>query len=147
MDTVDSRPRSRIMASVPQRNSKPEVTLRKELFRLGYRYRLHVKSLPGTPDIVLPKFRVSVFVHGCFWHRHARCKLATEPTSRRAFWMTKFSANVERDIRKRKELRKLGWASVVIWQCQIQRSVKEAAEKVVRKLAVRVAGRQRVTEH
>ncbi len=132
------------MAAVPRHDSIPEVTLRKNLFRLGYRYRLHVRSLPGTPDIVLPRFRVVVFVHGCFWHRHARCKLASEPTSRRAFWMAKFSANVERDLRKRKELRKLGWVSVVIWQCQIKRSVKESANKIVRTLAVRVAERQRL---
>ena len=131
------------MAAVPRRDSKPEVTLRKELFRLGYRYRLHVKSLPGTPDLVLPRFRVAIFVHGCFWHSHAMCKLATKPASRRTFWMDNFSANVERDIRKRKELRKRGWVSVVIWQCQIKRSVQDAANRVVRTLAVRVAERQR----
>jgi DNA mismatch endonuclease, patch repair protein len=136
------------MASVPQRDSKPEVCLRKELFRLGYRYRLHVKSLPGTPDIVLPRFRVLIFVHGCFWHRHARCRLATEPGTRRNFWTAKFVANVERDNRKRKELRKLGWKSLVIWQCEIQRSSNHAANKVARALAERlVLGRRRMPAH
>lgn len=147
MDTVDCQTRSRIMAAVPRRDSKPEVTLRKELFRMGYRYRLHVKSLPGTPDIILPRFRVAVFVHGCFWHSHAMCKLATRPGTRRTFWTTKFEANIERDNRKRKELRNLGWASVVIWQCQIQRSVRVAAKRVVSRLAVRAVGAQHVPEY
>ena len=137
MDTVNQATRSRIMASVPQRDSKPEIRLRKELFRLGYRYRLHLKSLPGTPDIVFPCFRLVVFVHGCFWHRHAGCKLATNPGTRRGFWMDKFAANVQRDIRNRNELRKLRWKSVIIWQCEIERSVEKAAIKVTRALSGR----------
>jgi DNA mismatch endonuclease, patch repair protein len=132
VDTVNRQTRSRIMASVPQRNSKPEVCLRRELFRRGYRYRLHVKSLPGTPDVVLPKFKLLIFIHGCFWHRHSGCRLTTNPSTRSAFWNAKFLANVQRDDRKRLQLRKLGWKSVVVWQCEIQRSTRAAADKIDR---------------
>lgn len=123
------------MASVPRHDSKPEIRLRKRLFRLGYRYRLHVKSLPGTPDIVLARFRLVIFVHGCFWHRHAKCKLATTPSTRQNFWLKKFRENIERDKHQRSDLRKLGWRSVVVWQCEIQRSIERAAEKVTQAIS------------
>jgi DNA mismatch endonuclease, patch repair protein len=123
------------MASVPTTNSKPEVRLRKELFRLGYRYRLHVKSLPGTPDIVMPKHRSIVFVHGCFWHRHPGCRLSSIPATRSAFWASKFNANVARDRRNRDALRKLGWNIVIMWQCEVDRSVQIAAERVAKRLS------------
>ena len=133
--TLDTSPeRRRIMASVPTRNSTPEVSLRKELHRRGYRYRLHPRELPGQPDIVFPTRRVSVFVHGCFWHRHSGCPKATTPKNNFEFWQTKFSANVERDQRKERELRELGWHVVVVWECEIRSSVSRTADLVAEQL-------------
>jgi DNA mismatch endonuclease (patch repair protein) len=123
------------MAAVPRQNTAPELLLRKALHRLGYRYRLHVRSLPGTPDIVFPALRVAVFVHGCFWHRHSGCKFASSPSSRRQFWEDKFAANVARDRHKEEELATAGWTVVVVWQCQIQHSLPDAVSAVERMLS------------
>jgi DNA mismatch endonuclease (patch repair protein) len=108
--------RSRIMAAVPQRDSKPELIVRRLIHGMGYRYRLHVRDLPGSPDIVLPRLRKIIFVHGCFWHRH-RCKRATTPATRRRFWLTKFEQNKARDQRNLRDLRKGGWRALVVWEC------------------------------
>ena len=110
--------RRRIMQAVRQKNTKPEVTVRRLLHRLGYRFRLHRRDLPGSPDIVLPKHRTVIFVHGCFWHRHG-CKKTTTPKIRRNFWEAKFAANVERDRRKEEQLREAGWRVLTIWECQV----------------------------
>ncbi len=110
--------RSRIMRAVPQSHSKPEVRVRRVLHRLGYRFRLHVKGLPGTPDIILPKHRTVIFVHGCYWHRHEECRYSTTPKTRTEFWKEKFNRNVERDARKREELEELGWRVITIWECE-----------------------------
>ena len=110
--------RSRIMRAVPRTDTKPEVRVRKFLHRLGYRFRLHVKSLPGTPDIVLPKHRTVIFVHGCFWHRHENCRFATTPKTRQDFWQEKFDQNMERDWSNVSELENLGWRIVTIWECE-----------------------------
>src|SRR5690349_20628125 len=98
MDTVSRAIRSRIMASVHTKNTGPELLLRQALHRLGLRFRLHARGLPGSPDIVLPKFKAVIFVHGCFWHSHG-CRLSTKPTSRKRFWREKFLANSRRDQR------------------------------------------------
>ena len=118
MDKVSKEQRSRNMAAVPSKNSKPELEVRRELHRLGYRFRLHRKDLPGTPDIVLPKYRLCIFVHGCFWHRHAGCKRTTTPASNTAFWRQKFERNQNRDAEARVLLELLGWRVVVIWSCE-----------------------------
>lgn len=118
------------MARVPQRDSAPEVRLRKRLFALGYRYRLHDKRLPGRPDVVFPRSRVALFVHGCYWHRHPGCRKSTTPSSNAEFWAQKFAANVARDARNEAALRVLGWTPVVIWQCEIERDVDAAAARV-----------------
>lgn len=110
--------RSEIMRAVRQKNTGPEQIVRKVLFGLGLRFRLHRKDLPGTPDIVLPKYRTAIFVHGCFWHRHPGCRLATTPKTRQDYWLPKFEANVERDTRKLRELEARGWRSLVIWECE-----------------------------
>lgn len=118
MDKVSKEQRSRNMAAVPSKNSKPELEARRQLHRLGYRFRLHRKDLPGTPDIVLPKYRLCIFVHGCFWHRHAGCKRTTTPASNAAFWRQKFERNQNRDAEARVLLELLGWRVAVIWSCE-----------------------------
>lgn len=120
MDTVNKATRSKIMKSVPQRGSTPEIRLRKALHRRGFRYRVNDKRLPGSPDIVFPKYHAVIFVHGCFWHRHG-CKYTTTPSTRKEFWAAKFKANVERDKRNEEKLRELGWRVLVIWECEIKK--------------------------
>ena len=107
------------MSGIRGRDTKPEVMVRKALFAAGLRYRLHCKSLPGRPDIVLPKSRCVVFVHGCFWHRHAGCKFAYTPKSNVPFWLAKFESNVRRDSLARTALRKAGWRVLVVWECEV----------------------------
>lgn len=97
--------------------------MRSLLHRMGYRFRLHRRDLPGKPDIVLPRYKAVVFVHGCFWHRHKGCKYAYMPKSRVNFWQKKFDENVERDARVKRELRKLGWRTITVWECQIRNDV------------------------
>ena len=121
-DTLTSEQRSRRMALIRSKNTKPELAVRKCLRALGYRYRLHGAKLPGKPDIVLGKHQAVIFVHGCFWHRHTAksCKLARMPKSRLIFWTEKLEANRLRDKSNRGKLKKLGWQSLVVWECQIK---------------------------
>jgi DNA mismatch endonuclease (patch repair protein) len=121
--------RSRNMAAIKGRDTKPELTVRKMLHRLGYRFRLHRRDLPGTPDIVLPKYRTVIFVHGCFWHRHPGCRYTTTPTTRKEYWEKKFSQNVERDSRQKAKISSMGWQVLVIWECQLQ-SLDVLAERL-----------------
>jgi DNA mismatch endonuclease, patch repair protein len=114
---VDSA-RSAQMALVRSRDTKPEMRVRKALHRAGLRYRLHDRRLPGTPDLVFPSRRVALFVHGCFWHRHPGCPATRLPKSRLEFWQPKLEGNVARDRRQRRELKALGWAVIVVWECQ-----------------------------
>ena len=109
--------RSALMARVRQKGTGPELLVRQCLHRLGFRFRLHRKDLPGTPDIVLPQHRKVIFVHGCFWHRHLGCPKTTTPKTRTSFWMDKFRTNVRRDRRNMTELRNLGWEPYVVWEC------------------------------
>lgn len=110
--------RSDIMRAVKRAHTRPEIVVRQALHALGLRFRLHRQDLPGSPDIVLPKFKTVVFVHGCFWHRHSDCRYATIPKSRQEYWLPKFDANVERDARKEAQLRELGWRVLVMWECE-----------------------------
>ena len=110
--------RSRNMAAIKSKNTKPEIAVRKMLHALGYRFRLHRKDLPGSPDIVLPKYKTVIFVHGCFWHRHENCKFASTPKTRKEFWENKFNENMKRDKNNFKELKKLNWNLLVIWECE-----------------------------
>jgi len=116
MDRVDAEKRSAIMRSVRQRNTTPELALRSALHARGLRYRLHAKELRGRPDIVFPKYRTCIFVHGCFWHRHG-CAKTTTPKSNVPFWTDKFEANVKRDRRAVSELLNAGWRVLTIWEC------------------------------
>lgn len=117
-DIVSAAIRSRIMAAVRQEGTGPEMAVRRYLHAAGLRYTLHDKRLPGRPDIVLPKYRTVVFVHGCFWHRHAGCRLATMPASNTESWTAKFEANVVRDQRQRETIERLGWRVETIWECE-----------------------------
>ena len=118
------------MASVGQRDTGPEVRLRRTLHRIGLRYRLHDRKLPGSPDLVLPRFNAVVFVHGCFWHVHEGCKFSTKPSSRKDFWRTKFEANQKRDKRNYKALLASGWRVLVVWECAIKGRKDEELEEL-----------------
>lgn len=118
-DIVDPRTRSAMMASIRGKNTKPEVIVRRFLHRLGFRFRLHRRDLPGRPDIVLPKYRTVVEVRGCFWHRHEGCPFAYMPKSNREFWEAKLNGNRERDQRNLRELAKLGWRAIEVWECEL----------------------------
>lgn len=119
VDTVDKETRSRIMSRVRGKDTAPEMTVRRLVFSLGYRYRLHDKRLPGTPDLVFAGRKKIIFVHGCFWHRHDGCPLARIPKSNTAFWAQKLEANSERDARNLAALRELGWRVLVVWECDL----------------------------
>ncbi len=106
------------MSRIKGKDTKPEKTVRSILHKNGFRFRLNSNDLPGKPDIVLPKYRSVILVHGCFWHRHSRCKFAYNPKSRAKFWQNKFSENVERDKFVKKKLRKEGWKVIVVWECE-----------------------------
>lgn len=120
MDIYDRSKRSQVMSRVRSANTQPELIVRKKLHSLGFRYRLHCRELPGTPDIVLPKYRAVVFVHGCFWHHHASCSKSKLPSSNVTFWNTKIVGNVDRDKRNIRQLRSDGWRTLVLWECDVE---------------------------
>lgn len=119
-DIVDPEARSRMMRGIRGTNTKPELNIRRRLHAAGFRYGLHRKDLPGRPDMVMPRHNAVVFVHGCYWHRHADCRLATTPSSRTEFWTAKFAANQERDRRNISDLRDRGWRVAVVWECEVR---------------------------
>jgi DNA mismatch endonuclease (patch repair protein) len=119
-DNLQPHERSRLMSHVHGKDTKPEKVLRSFLHSMGYRFRLHKKELPGSPDLVLTRYKTIVFVHRCFWHRHPGCKKASTPKDNAAFWQNKFQQNVERDQRKERELEALGWRVIVVWQCETE---------------------------
>jgi len=118
VDTLTKEQRSKAMASVKGKNTRPEVRVRSLLHRMGYRFRLHHKGLPGKPDIVLPKYRTCIFVHGCFWHQHPGCKKASRPKTNEVFWHEKLDKNIERDRAAIDALIKIDWRVAVIWECE-----------------------------
>jgi DNA mismatch endonuclease (patch repair protein) len=119
MDVLTPEQRHRCMANVKSRNTKPEIVLRKALFSRGLRYRLHVKRLPGTPDLVFPKYRAVLFVHGCFWHGHG-CRLFVVPATNREFWVQKIDGNRSRDEQAIRALRGMGWRVMTVWECAVR---------------------------
>jgi DNA mismatch endonuclease (patch repair protein) len=141
-DTLTPAQRSRLMSRVVGRDTKPEWILRSALHRLGFRYRLGGAGLPGRPDLVLPKYRSVVFVHGCFWHRHADCKRATLPRTNADFWKEKLDRNVARDRDAAAALAALGWKVILVWECELYRDPVAAAARVVRELTGEVAARE-----
>lgn len=116
-DTVTPETRSRMMSGIRAKNTRPERLVRSALFAAGYRFRIHRKDLPGSPDIVLPGKKVAIFVHGCFWHRHKGCNMAKLPSSNLDFWRNKLDANVERDRKAIEALNLLGWRVMTVWEC------------------------------
>lgn len=124
-DTVSKEKRSEIMSRVTGKETKPEIIVRKYLFARGLRYRKNVKRLPGTPDIVLPKYKTAVFVNGCFWHGHKGCKYAHLPSTNLEYWEKKIADNLERDERKKRELEELGYRVLIVWQCQLKSRDRE----------------------
>lgn len=130
VDPFTPQKRSETMSRVKSRNTKPELRVRSALHRLGYRFRLHRKDLPGKPDVILPKYGTAVFVHGCFWHQHPGCRKATMPVNNRDYWEAKLRRNVERDDKARRALEDLGWRVVTLWECEIPRKDDELRERL-----------------
>ena len=120
-DTMSSESRSAVMSRIRGKNTKPELIVRSLLHRLGFRFRLHDRSLPGCPDIVLRGIKTVIFVHGCFWHRHT-CGKAYRPKTRREFWKNKFIGNVARDKKNISQLKHAGWRSILVWECETKHS-------------------------
>ena len=120
VDIVDSATRSKMMSGIRSANTKPELRLRRALHAQGFRFRLHDRSLPGSPDIVLSRWRTVIEVRGCFWHQHERCRYATSPATRTDFWEAKFSSNVERDHRNEALLRDAKWRLAIVWECALR---------------------------
>ncbi|RMC36591.1 very short patch repair endonuclease [Paracoccus alkanivorans] len=129
-DIVDAATRSRMMSEIRGKNTRPELLLRKALHRAGFRFRLHDATLPGKPDIVLPKYRVVIFVHGCFWHRHEGCHWCSVPGSNADFWSKKFEKNVERDRRHVTQLKQAGWRVGTVWECALRSNSTSAVESI-----------------
>jgi len=121
-DTLTKIERSERMSRIRGRDTKPELTVRRLIHSLGFRYRLHRRDLPGSPDLVFPARRKAIFVHGCFWHRHpdSSCKLARLPRSRQEFWIPKLEANARRDRESERALKELGWEILTIWECELK---------------------------
>jgi len=134
VDTISETHRSWNMSRIKGRNTAPELRLRSLLHRAGFRFRLHVKDLPGKPDIVLPKYRTAIFVHGCFWHRHEGCRNATTPSTRAEFWQEKFDGNVKRDRRNNAALKAAGWAVITVWECDL----KADADRIVQQISTEI---------
>ena len=130
-DIVSTEVRSRMMRGIRGKNTKPEMLLRKLLFRAGFRFRLHRKDLAGKPDIVLPKWNAVIFVHGCYWHRHSGCSLATTPATHTEFWKQKFDDNVERDVRNRELLLSSKWRVAIVWECGLRKQPGQVSIEVV----------------
>lgn len=143
-DIVDSTKRSQMMAGIRGRHTKPELVVRGMLHASGFRYRLHRKDLPGTPDIVLPRYRAVILVHGCFWHMHEGCKFSTIPSSNSEFWHEKLAKNRERDRRQLDALNSLGWRVLVVWECETRSS--ELRESLQLKLTQWLKGNQQIGE-
>jgi DNA mismatch endonuclease (patch repair protein) len=150
-DRLSKVRRSWNMSRIKGKNSGPEKIVRTMLHRMGYRFRLHGKKLPGRPDIVLPKHKTVVFVHGCFWHRHRGCKNATVPKTRRTWWRTKLEGNFTRDRLNRMALRRAGWGVLVVWECDAERNPHRVAVRLRRligegsRVPAKNLGRRKVT--
>lgn len=129
-DVVSKAKRSEMMAGIRGKNTRPEIVIRKALHRQGFRFRLHEKSLPGKPDLVLPKYRAVIFVHGCFWHGHD-CHLFKWPSSRPDFWRTKIEGNKANDEKALQALRQDGWRSLTIWECALKGKTKKPLDEVI----------------
>jgi DNA mismatch endonuclease, patch repair protein len=133
VDTISEERRSWNMSRIKGKDTKPELAVRSFLHRMGYRFRIHRKDLPGKPDIVLPKYKTIIFIHGCFWHRHKGCKYAYTPKSRVKFWKDKFAGTVNRDKQHLKQLKEYGWKVFIIWECETKDMVR--LKKIINKIS------------
>lgn len=129
-DIVDKATRSRIMSSIRGKNTKPEMTVRRFLHAAGFRYRLHRKDLPGKPDLILPKYNLVVFVHGCFWHQHHGCHYAYTPVSNAVQWREKLEGNRQRDLVQQQQLLDMGWRVLVVWECGLKHRIEDFPEVI-----------------
>jgi DNA mismatch endonuclease (patch repair protein) len=143
VDCLSPKERSERMSRIRGKDTQPELVLRKALHRLGFRYRLHGAGLPGKPDIVLPRHKAVVFAHGCFWHLHSGCSIATTPKSNTPFWLEKFGKNVSRDARVALQLKELGWRVFVVRECELSSLAK--AESAGKAVAAKILSRPRPT--
>lgn len=134
MDKISKETRSGNMAAIRSENTTSELAVRKILFSLGYRYRLHKKELPGKPDIYIKSCNAVIFVNGCFWHQHSNCRFATMPKSNRKFWNSKLKRNIERDKINIRNLKKLGYKVIIIWECEVGKVPKINDSKLVKKI-------------
>ncbi|MCA8003167.1 very short patch repair endonuclease [Burkholderia metallica] len=141
MDTMPKDARSALMARIRSKNSTPELLLRSGLHHLGLRFRIHRQDLPGTPDLVFISARIAIFVHGCFWHQHPKCKLASSPKSNVDYWKTKLERNVRRDAEVIDLLRDLGWEVIIVWECEMRDKVQ--FKNVVESIQARVHERKK----
>jgi DNA mismatch endonuclease (patch repair protein) len=139
MDRLPPEKRSWLMGLVRAKNTNPEMAVRRIVFALGFRYRLHGKNLPGRPDIVLASRRSVIFVNGCFWHQHEGCNRAKRPETRAEYWSAKLDENVERDRRNLLQLKSMGWRVLTIWECQLRRP-NDISRKITRFLRVHPKG-------
>ncbi len=144
-DIVSAATRSRMMSGIRSVNTKPELQIRKALHREGFRYRIHVKGLPGNPDIVLPSWRAVIFVHGCFWHRH-ECGIFRWPSARQEFWKAKLDRNFDNDESSINKLRADGWRVAVVWECSLRGKNRIAKEKIVSSLKKWICSKRRYLE-
>lgn len=135
MDKITKERRSWNMSKIKSKDTKPELKVRKILYKLGYRFRLHRKDLPGKPDIVLPKYKTAIFVNGCFWHRHDNCIEASRPKTNSEFWENKITKTVERDLKKHQLLRDDNWKVIVFWECELEGSEDENISFIKRGLS------------
>ena len=133
-DKISAEHRSWNMSRIKGKDTKIEVMVRQYLFQRGFRFRKNDKRYPGKPDVVLPKYKTVIFVHGCFWHRHEGCKLTTTPKTRTEFWEEKFKKNVENDKKHYAQLKELGWNVVVIWECELEKDFEARMEKVIEEI-------------
>jgi DNA mismatch endonuclease, patch repair protein len=134
MDRLTALERSRLMASIRSTDTQPEKLVRSLLHHLGFRFRLHRKDLPGTPDLILMRYKTAIFIHGCFWHRHLICKDSTIPKTNTEFWTKKFNDNLLRDKRSTSALKDLGWRVLVVWECETK-DLGILADRLTRELS------------
>ena len=131
MDIWSKQKRSEVMSKIRGKNTKPEMILRSQLFKKGFRFRVHPKNLFGKPDIVLPKYKTVIFVHGCFWHYHKDCREGRIPSTNSKFWEEKLLKNIEKDERHTKTLQDLGWKVIVVWECEIEKKLEHTLNKLI----------------
>ena len=132
MDIWDKKKRSEVMSKIRSKDTKPELILRSALHRLGYRFRVHRKDLPGKPDIVLSKYNTVIFVHGCFWHYHKDCREGRVPNTNSKFWKEKLNKTVQRDKNHKEELEKKGWRVLIYWECEVEKKLPKVIENITR---------------